>query len=427
MCFFFTDNGKISEQAAKEIKLKTTDALSFDPIYTTSNQDILDSVNAKLAQEIRKTKKQKNELETRKQKAKHYVSETKRRIKGMSNADKISKIAGSVGSAVSGVQKFVTGGTENILSGVVDLASAAGNFLPPPVSLVTDVFSSFLGMFIPMGPTTEEIIEEEFKKQKEFINKKFEEQKMFISAKFDDLQKKLDQTTKEMNDKLTKLSEGITDIADEIKKVIQKLSAGVEDLKRFITIGDLKEIQTQSEAVLAGLDEEKEFLFAIDTKNLTKDDVTQLFNHMDLLDSTEKTVFIRNSFNKRCLTNTYTPDQKADICAVLLYNYISIEEVRYTLMIRFLSLITRSSNNNGKLSDGYWKVFDHRMKNLKLFITKILADTTTQCYFAEHLDIGQTKELNDFISSVDKSFKQKVIEFNSAKYCCKCFKILPLF
>ena len=75
--------------------------------------------------------------------------------------------------------------TVKILSGVGDIAEIVGSFLPPPASAVTGLLSGILNMFGAGGPSTEDIVKEEFAKMKKFTFDLFREQNKFIENKFE--------------------------------------------------------------------------------------------------------------------------------------------------------------------------------------------------------------------------------------------------
>ena len=67
-----------------------------------------------------------------------------------------------------------------IMDGILDFTDAIAQFLPPPASIITGTISSIFKIFVPGPPSTEDVIKEEFEKQKKFIEEKFDEQKKFI-------------------------------------------------------------------------------------------------------------------------------------------------------------------------------------------------------------------------------------------------------
>ena len=104
----------------------------------------------------------------------------------MSNVEKLAKGLDALNKVLGAAPKLCSGDNWKILSGVVDIADAIAQFLPPPASIVTGSISSLLGIFTGEGaqPSTEQIIQEGFEKQKTFIAEKFNEQADFIQQEF---------------------------------------------------------------------------------------------------------------------------------------------------------------------------------------------------------------------------------------------------
>ena len=83
-----------------------------------------------------------------------YLKRARRGWRGMTSTDKLEKGTAVLGSLSSGISKFVSVNGEDklkdagmIVSGVLDIVGAATEFLPPPASLVTGVFSNVLSFF----------------------------------------------------------------------------------------------------------------------------------------------------------------------------------------------------------------------------------------------------------------------------------------
>ena len=120
-------------------------------------------------------------IKNKKASLKLQFGKVKKGLKGMSKSDGIAKAANAVGAVVGAVSKFTSGDAMNIVSGVLDIVNAIAAFLPPPASLIANAISSIFNMFVGGGaPSTEDIIKDEFKKQKDFILEEFARQKEFI-------------------------------------------------------------------------------------------------------------------------------------------------------------------------------------------------------------------------------------------------------
>ena len=82
------------------------------------------------------------------QAVKDYAETTYRENKAMTKYDRIAAGAAASGDIASAVQKFATGDTQKIVSGCLDLANAAANFLPPPASIVTGSIVGVANIFL---------------------------------------------------------------------------------------------------------------------------------------------------------------------------------------------------------------------------------------------------------------------------------------
>ena len=111
----------------------------------------------------------------------------------MSNVEKLTKGLTALNKVLGAAPKLCSHDGWQIASGVVDIADAIAQFLPPPASIVTGTVSSLLGIFTGEGaqPSTEQIIQEGFEKQKAFISEKFSEQADFIQKEIGKLMKSL--------------------------------------------------------------------------------------------------------------------------------------------------------------------------------------------------------------------------------------------
>ena len=82
-----------------------------------------------------------------------------------------SRTLSAVGDIQGAVEKFKDGSAINIVSGCLDIAGVVANFLPPPVSTIAGpvigLVNGIMGMFGGGGPSTTDVINEGFAKQKE--------------------------------------------------------------------------------------------------------------------------------------------------------------------------------------------------------------------------------------------------------------------
>merc|ERR1712029_1222942 len=173
-----------SDQKRDDMKKAVTNAIDFDPLWTTSYQAIIASTETNIQREIYQSKKEmaeKGDL--------HLPGNGMPGMPTPGSKKYVSKASSGFGSIASGIEKLVNADSDpmQIVSGVVDFASAAAQFLPPPISLIGDAAVGFLGIFFPglSGPSNQEVID----KLTEEIQEGFKEQRKFISQGFDIQQK----------------------------------------------------------------------------------------------------------------------------------------------------------------------------------------------------------------------------------------------
>ena len=151
--------------------------MDFDPGALATYQNVYDSV----LNEVRVKSNNLEKTYTNRNMLKRAKNQVKRHFKTMSNTDKLSKVSTVVGSCVGAVPKFQSNDPLQITSGVLDIATSILDFAPPPFSLIAGTINSILNIFVGGGgPSTEDVIKDEFKKQKDFIEKAFKKQEAFI-------------------------------------------------------------------------------------------------------------------------------------------------------------------------------------------------------------------------------------------------------
>ena len=179
------DNSDVDDDTKTRMKSSIKDSFGgsgadFDVDYdaiTNGVNNELEHISKKKSQVANK----KGTVRNKKDSLKLQFGKVKDGLKGMSASDGIAKAANAVGAVVGAVSKFSSGDAMNIVSGVLDIVSAIADFLPPPASLIANAISSIFNMFVGGGaPSTEDIIKDEFKKQKDFILEEFARQKEFI-------------------------------------------------------------------------------------------------------------------------------------------------------------------------------------------------------------------------------------------------------
>ena len=113
-----------------------------------SVDSVIQNVNKAIRQGRREARKELSYIKGSKQAVKDYASTAFSEIKVMTKYDKIANGAAASGDIASAVQKFASGDTQKIISGCLDLANAAANFLPPPASILTGTIASVANIFL---------------------------------------------------------------------------------------------------------------------------------------------------------------------------------------------------------------------------------------------------------------------------------------
>ena len=165
------------DEEKEKMKQKINDAMDFDPGALATYQNVYDSV----LNEVRVKSNNLEKTYTNRNMLKRAKNQVKRHFKTMSNTDKLSKVSTTFGSCVGAIPKFQSNDPLQITSGVLDIATSILDFAPPPFSLIAGTINSILNIFVGGGgPSTEDVIKDEFKKQKDFIEKAFKKQEAFI-------------------------------------------------------------------------------------------------------------------------------------------------------------------------------------------------------------------------------------------------------
>ena len=160
-------------------KQQMENSLSYDPMFTTGQDEIIATTKAQLQVKKYEAIKEKTYLKHYAKKSGIYLNSIGPQLKALNTEEKVGKAASAFTGIASGVSKFDSASNKTgadkaltIASGVADICSSFAEFLPPPASLVTGMVSNVIGIFI-STPSTQEVIKEEMAKQKDFINEKF--------------------------------------------------------------------------------------------------------------------------------------------------------------------------------------------------------------------------------------------------------------
>ena len=338
--------GTITEDQGKQLKTGIEKAFEFNPTVLATKQEMVDTINYQTAVEIANERRTTNQLNTTKQKVSFYGSETKRRIKGLDKVDTLTKVSSAGGSIFSAIQKFESGDAMDIVSGMLDLTSAASVFLPPPATIISESFGAIFGIFMPgaEGPSNQDVINE----IKEAINEGFEKQRNFISQEF-----------------------------EQQRRFIEEQFATFED---SLFEQDLEELRRQSIALLEYIQEKQTYLFELNEEQaLDEDELTRVTAELDLLDDTKDTSYIRQFFLDACRDDAIRENKlenesvKVQNCLMILYDYLTIEKFRSMLLVRFLTLRNLELELSS-VTKAYWAVQEQRKNDVKDFLEAIEAN-----------------------------------------------------
>ena len=167
--------GYLTEEQSNEMKTHVENAAGFDPTVVPSIHDIAASTK----QELATRRRQADKKEGHGKMIKNELKSLRKGLKSMSKTALVTKASNALSGLLGAVGKFGarnedgTPDTVKILSGVGDIAEIVGTFLPGPASAVTGLLSGILNMFGAGGPSTGDIVKEEFAKMKEFTSELF--------------------------------------------------------------------------------------------------------------------------------------------------------------------------------------------------------------------------------------------------------------
>ena len=299
--------------------------------------------------ELETRKKQYLKKKGKRERLKAGFKSWKNGLKSMSKMEQISKSASAVASVLRAVDKFGAknpDGSPNaieIVSGVTDIANTVATFLPPPASAVTGTVSGILSMFGAGGPSTEEVVKEEFAKMKEFTLELFREQNKFISSKFEEQAELIrDQTAKiisYMDQQTRTIISKIFDSTAEIKSYI-------ESFKDFIIKEGIKTLKDEVNALHTTVD--KHLVSINETRYEIINDATAhlLVSFWGTFkeDKFEKVkeMFISTCLESKALQLPYYSIIENRLCTNILYTILVINTKRETLLNSLILMLSQS-------------------------------------------------------------------------------------
>ena len=271
----------------------------------------------------------------------------------MSKTEAFGKTTNALGSIVGAVGKFQATKPDGsvdviqVLSGVADITNTIASFLPPPASIITGTFSSILNIFGAGGPSTEDVVKEEFAKQKQFINEKFEEQKKFIEGEFEELKKFIED---EMEDQRVLLS--------DVKKFLEN----TEYQEALFLAKSVQDLIKEKHAVLSGWK---------DITMINDWNTQNLIIAMNALDNTKDISIIRQKLESLCfdsgimkVNQTFT---KNHACTNLLSIFLDINQNRDLILMGLVNVVNRSPSQK-RTSQDFIRLAKTRNEEMKKWI-----------------------------------------------------------
>ena len=187
--------GLNAEASALEMEIFQNDVRAFIENSNLSPEDKKELIeetakeNGKNVKEVVKAKQGQVENEKKKMAKvkvmfKKKIATAKKLKKVVTDPANFGKAVKAGNSAVKAYSKFSSAKNADgsvdpvkIVGGVIDVVDGLGSLVGPPMSAVTGVISQIFSMFTgTTTPSTKEIIEKEFKKQKKFIEEEFNKQ-----------------------------------------------------------------------------------------------------------------------------------------------------------------------------------------------------------------------------------------------------------
>ena len=201
------------------------------------------------------------------------------------------------------------------------------------------------------GPSTEEVIQEEFEKQREFIEEQFVKQEAF--------------------------------------------------LKKHLTQTELESVKAKALGVLDALQSRFEFIAPYEGLGqcLKEEAITEITQRVEYFMDQSDAESVKHTFDAFCpevLTKGEAIDSQ-QVCGFLLYTYLVIEEKRHEMLTMMMNLLADTENYE-ELNYGYMNVQVHQKKALQSWMMTTVGKTETYCgLFVYHQGMweGETNKMED--------------------------------
>ena len=277
------------------------------------------------------------------------MGKVKKGMKTVGKAGNVAKASAALAGGASALSDFMScknpdGSIDGkkLAKGVLGAVGAISTFLPAPASVVTGLISGIAGMFLGGGgPTTEQIIMEEFEKQRKFIEEQFAKQaKLF---------------------------------------------------KNLMTQTELEGVKAKALGVLDALQSRFEFIAVYEGVEtcLTDEAISEITQRVEYFMDQSDASSVKHTFNAYCprLLSQREASDNQQVCGFLLFTYLVIEQKRFEILTVMISLLTNTENFQ-HLTDGYLNVQSQQKKALTDWMLRTFGVTETYCgLFVYHKDI----------------------------------------
>ena len=361
------------ENLKEKIKNTPTTTTNTSPITKIKN-----IVKTGFLKEKGRQEDLKDKISEKKAQVKKKIIKLKHQIKAVGTSENIAKASKAVGGVLTAVGKFSTAEKPDgsidemkVISGVLDIVDGLAAFAPSPASAVTGVVTSIFNMFNGGGgPTVQQVIQDEFKKQKKFIEEEFNKQEKFM--------------------------------------------------KELMTETELESIKAKALGVMDAILSRYEFIAAYEgIGTCLKDEaIAEITARVEYFMDQSDAFAVKHTFDTIC--PSVLADEKElksqKVCGFLLYTYLVIEEKRREMLTVMTSMLSVTEEFD-ELNFGYFNVQDHQDKALKRWSSNILNVTKTYCgLFIYHKDeIWQESQFEKMQNMIDKMVPEvKAQESNCA-------------
>ena len=218
---------------------------------------------------------------------------------------------------------------------------------------ITSIFGMFFGGG---GPSTEEVLKDEFKKQKEFIEKQFKEQETFM--------------------------------------------------EKLMTRTQLENVQSKALGVLDALESRHAYIFAFEgmATCLSEDVINQATLRVEYFMDESSAQTIKHAFDMHCqeILTSAEKRQSQVVCSLLIYTYLTIEVKRHEILIIMMGLLSNSERFE-ELTMGYLNVQEYQRERLTKWLTTTIGDNYC-AIFVYHKAVwnGKEKQLEETLDIIGR-------------------------